>query len=71
VNEHQREILRRLRQARAAQGMTCKELARRAGLARQTVSRLLRAQTWHWGTVAAVAVVLRVDVTLTAPRRAM
>jgi len=54
----------RLRELRAAAGVSQYELARRAGLTRQTLSRLERGDSEpSWTTVRRLANVLRVSVT--------
>jgi transcriptional regulator with XRE-family HTH domain len=59
-------VVRALRRARAEQELSDSVIAIRSGLSSRTIRRVLKGDTFDWRTVAAVAAVLRVEITLTA-----
>lgn len=56
------EAVAALRRRRHQAGLTCQQLATRAGVSDRTVRRLLRGESWGWETAIAVAMVLRVEL---------
>lgn len=64
--EQAQVIVQKLKQARREQMMSIQGLVERTGLSRWTVRRLLSGRTFSWEAALRCAVVLRVEITLTA-----